>query len=153
MNILGLSNHVRFNKIFDACRNEDGKISWLKVSQIRDLPSTFIMQYFQKLKNFGIEKNQILEEDVITAFKNELNWYSLVKYQTLTETCIDDNIDIVNKLKLWHLILKSQKLSVDWIIKHINKIKEDPKLLNSIEQNGQLSKENIATIKMIISSQ
>lgn len=151
MNIFGLSNHIRFNKIFDACRTEDGKISWLKVSQIKDLPSTFIIQYFQKLKNFGIEKNQILEEDIINEFKNELNWYSLVKYQNLTEKCIDDNIDIVNKLKLWHLILKSQKLSVDWIIKHIDKIKEDPKLLNSIKQNGQLSKETIETITLIIS--
>ena len=108
MNIEGLKNHIRFENIFAEAR-VDGKISWIKISSMENLPESFIDKYFYKLKPFGIEKNQILTPRIINKYRNELNWYSLLKYQKIPKDCILQNRDIIEKMKLWPLVKKTQE--------------------------------------------
>jgi len=138
MNITGITNHLKFEHIFSNCRI-DGKICWLKVSMIRDLPNDFIIKYFTKLKFYGIEKNQSLSSEIISQYRDKLNWYSLLKYQDIPEDCIKENIDIIKRQNLWSLLFKTQNLSLDFLLDHINMIRGNEKLMASLEMNTSVS--------------
>lgn len=152
MNILGIENHIKFEKIFADAR-VDGQISWIKLSQMKDLPPSFIEEYFSKLKIFGIEKNQNLDDDIINAHKDELNWYSLLKYQNLSEKCIIENLDKINKSNMWCCLVKYQKLSLNFLIDHIDKFKTNKKLIFYLEQNGQIPSDTKTKVKNCLYAQ
>ena len=137
MNIAGLTNHIKYNDIFD--RNTiDGKIQWCKIACDPNLPVQFIDQYFGKLKPFGIEKLQKLDDYIINQHANELNWYSLLKYQFLSEQVLSENLERLTKQNLWALVLKTQKLSYEFLIDHIDSYKNDKRIIKAIKENAQL---------------
>jgi hypothetical protein len=91
------------------------------------LPQSFIQQYFNQLKPYQIERLQELDDDIIEAHASELNWFSLLRFQTLSEKTIEANISKIKSLNLWKLLLKTQKLSLEFLINHIEDIKADAK--------------------------
>ena len=136
MNISQLTTHIKFDDIFE--RNTiDGKIEWCKIA-FDELPIGFIDQYFTKLKAFGIEKTQKLDDMIIRQHANELNWYSLLKYQSLSEEILLENSDRLTKQSLWPLVLKTQKLSFEFMIDNLDRFKTDRRASKALAENGQI---------------
>lgn len=151
MNIEHLSNHLAFNKIFSTCKKDNGKIDWLKIVYYDNLPVEFIDQYFLKLKSFGIEKTQKLNTYVLNKYKYQLNWYSVIKYQNLSEEIIIQNEDIFERLNLWELLFKTQTLSLKFLVNHLNLIKEKD-LKKSILSNLKIKKDDKITLCSLLSN-
>lgn len=151
MNIEHLSNHLAFNKIFSACKKDNGKIDWLKIVYYDNLPVEFIDQYFLKLKSFGIEKTQKLDTYILNKYKYQLNWYSVIKYQNLSEEIIIQNEDIFERLNLWELLFKFQTLSLKFLVNHLNLIKEKD-LKKSILSNLKIKKDDKITLCSLLSN-
>lgn len=137
MNIAGLTNHIKYDDIFD--RNTiDGKIQWCKIACDPELPIQFIDQYFKKLKAFGIEKLQKLDDYIISQHADELNWYSLLKYQFISEQILKENLGRLTKQSLWPLTLKTQKLSYDFLVDNLDLYKNDKRIIKAINENAQI---------------
>ena len=123
MNIASLANHIKFNDIFEKCK-VNGQVSWARVAKC-ELPQNFINQYFNQLKPFQIERLQKLDETFIDEHSSELNWFSLLRFQSIPESVIVKNIDKISTLQLWRLLLKTQKLSLQFLVDHIDDIKKN----------------------------
>lgn len=103
------------------------------------LPPAFIQQYFNQLKPYQIERLQELDDDIIETHSSELNWFSLLRFQTLSEKTIEANINKIKSLNLWKLLLKTQKLSLEFLINHIEDIKADAKgNLDALNMNASI---------------
>ena len=81
-----------------------------------------------------ISRDQILSEDFIREFQNEVNWIIISKQQKLSEEFIREFKDIVD----WYLISEHQNLSEDFIREFQNKIN-----WNSIVEIQKLSEDFI----------
>ena len=137
MNIKQLTNHIKFDDIFER-NTVDGKIQWCKIACDPNLPARFIDQYFNKLKSFGLERLQVLDDYIVNQHANELNWYSLLKYQFLSEDTIKNNLEIIERLNLWPLVLKTQKLSYEFLIDNLDRFKNNKRANKAISQNGNI---------------
>lgn len=138
MNVKQLSDNIKYDDILE--RNTiDGKIQWAKIALFETLPPCFIEEHFDKLKNLGIEKNQNLDESFIALHGRSLNWYSLLKYQNLSEDTLKKFLDHITKLSLWPLLLKTQNVSYQFLIDNLSSFKDNKLARSAIMQNGSLS--------------
>jgi len=144
MNIDLLANHLRFEKIFNNNKNEDGTYNWLKISKIKDLPNSFIDQYFFQIYSYGnLEKSGKLSKFIIKKYGNYLNWTSLLMYQNVDETLIDQFQDKIN----FKICVMFQNLSLDFLIKYKDKFK-----LSNLEKNTIIKKEIVEQFKFYLVS-
>jgi len=151
MNVSNLTNHIKYDDIFSR-NTVEGKIQWCKIACDKDLPMQFIDQYFSKLKNFGIEKLQKLDDFIISQHADELNWYSLLKYQFLSEDVLNENLERLTRMKLWALALKTQKLSYEFLVKNISRYRNDSRALKSLCENMEINDSVKQKISSLISS-
>ena len=83
-----------------------------------------------------ISKHQKLSEDFIEKFADKLYWYHISQYQTLSEDLIEK---LQNKVKWEDRIPKYQKLSYNFILKHLDKMSanclfKNPKILQETKE-------------------
>ena len=138
MNIEHLSDHIQFNDIFSSCLNKKGRVDWYKVVLMPNLPYELVDKYFSVLKPLNIELYQNLDERIIQKYKEKINWYIVIKKQKLSQECIDNCIDMIKKLNIWSLLFRHQKLSYEFLLKHLDKIKENENYMNNITLNADI---------------
>jgi len=61
-----------------------------------------------------------------------------LKYQFLSEQVLSENLERLTKQNLWALVLKTQKLSYEFLIDHIDSYKNDKRIIKAIKENAQL---------------
>lgn len=151
MNIAQISNHISFNKIFSECKNGKGKIDWYKVLTYKNLPSELIDKYFLKLKAMNIETFQKLDDYIIEKYRFQLNWYALLMNQELSEEILRKNIDLISKKRLWPVVIKFQKPSLNFYIDNIEGLKKAD-LKNSIQQSFTMDESMKKILQSLLNS-
>lgn len=124
MNINKLNHHMLYNKIIDVNKDENGKINWNNILDYPNLPTEFIDCYFHQLKPFGIERRIKLNDVLIKKYGSLLNWYQLLTYQDISEELLNHYSNKFISINLWIYVLKYQKISYNFLIKHKNIFKE-----------------------------
>ena len=152
MNITGITNHMKFDKIFSEAR-VNGKISWLVISMMDGLPQAFIDQYFKMLKPFCIERTQKMNDWLIEKHADSLNWFMLLKHQDVSEDVLKKNIRRLDKLQLWSLLLKTQKLSLEFMVDNIDRIKRSRNPIDALDMNTSIEESVKAKVKSLISAE
>ena len=124
MNINKLNHHMLYNKIIDVNKDENGKINWNNILNYPNLPVEFIDCYFHQLKPFGIERRIKLNDALIKKYGSLLNWYQLLTYQDISEELLNHYSNKFISINLCIYVLKYQKISYNFLIKHKNIFKE-----------------------------
>lgn len=124
MNINKLNHHMLYNKIIDVNKDENGKINWNNILDYPNLPTEFIDCYFHQLKPFGIERRIKINDVLIKKYGSLLNWYQLLTYQDISEELLNHYSNKFISINLWIYVLKYQKISYNFLIKHKNIFKE-----------------------------
>lgn len=132
MNISNLTNHIKYDNIFEQCKI-NGKINWKLVSEYNNLSQEFIDKYFFQLKPFQIEQKQFLSVPLLKKYFCFINWYILSSYQEIPEFFIAEKIKRFDNQTLISII-KYQKLSLKFLLKHIFLFKK-PELIQALKQN------------------
>ena len=144
MNIEILANHLCFEKIFKNNQNEDGTYNWLKISKIKDLPTSFIDKYFFQIYSYqNLEKSGNLSPHIIKKYGNYLNWTTLLMCQNIDEKLIIQFQDKIN----FKICVMFQDLSFEFLKKYRNKLK-----LNNLESNTIIKKETVEQFKNYLAS-
>ena len=147
MNIGTITNHIAFNSIFSACRDETtGKINWLKVVSLHDLPDDFIMKYFHQLHKFNLEYRHKLSEDVLEKYRDFINWPMQLKFHSLSEESIEKNYSFLKSKGLLGHVLAYGKYSSQFVENHTEDILKWPNYSSGIKMNFHLSKEDTQDI-------
>lgn len=144
MNLKQLTNHLKYNKIFEQC-TKDGKIDWNLVSNFNELPYEFIDKYFFQLKKYRIEEKQKLNSYIMIKYFSNLNWLLVSSYQEIPEIIIEKFIKNFDK-RILISIIKYQKLSLNFLLKNINLFNESC-YLKALEQNFYIEQTIKETIK------
>jgi hypothetical protein len=102
--------------------------SWYELSADFDLPESFIRKYRHKVNWNTISSCQNLSEEFMMEFFFELNLRNLLIFQKLSESFIEKISDIIfqhnlnKKIEIWEYISAYQKLSKEFILRHIEDI-------------------------------
>ena len=151
MDIARLTNHVKFDEVFSR-NTVNGKVQWCKIACDPNLPPQFIDQYFRKLKAFGIEKLQRLDDFIVSQHADELNWYSLLKYQSLSEEVLEENVERLTKQNLWPLAIRTQRLSYRFLESHLSLYRGDRRIAKALSGNAQIDESVKAKILGLVSA-
>jgi len=128
------NKQIEINKQLEIYR-----LYWHNVSNIKDLPESFIRKHQNKLDWNSISYYQTLSKDFIREFSDRVNWDYISYKQILSEDFIRE---FSNKVK-WVNICKYQKLSNNFIKKYKNKINKD------ILKNNWMYKNNKFKLKYL----
>ena len=99
-------------------RKHQNKLDWNSISYHQNLPEDFIREFSDRVYWYFISKHQTLSEDFIREFSDKVDWYFISCYQTLSEDFIREFSDKVD----WDYISKYQTLSKDFIREFSNKV-------------------------------
>ena len=151
MDIARLTNHVKFDEVFSR-NTVNGKVQWCKIACDPNLPPQLIDQYFRKLKSVGIEKLQRLDDFIVSQHADELNWYSLLKYQSLSEEVLEKNVGRLTRQNLWPLAIRTQKLSYRFLESHLSLYRGDRRIAKALSGNAQIDESVKAKILGLVSA-
>lgn len=140
-NITSIVNHISFNNIFSACRDESGKIDWRKVVQVKDLPDDLIDKYFFQLQKFALEKEQHLTPDIISKYKGRLNWPMLLKFHRFTDEDLEYCFQVIKDRQFGWAFLKFVVYDLPFIIRHKDDIVKIANHIEHINSNMMLTNE------------
>lgn len=120
MNIENLANHICFEDIFKNNKNEDGSYNWLNISKTENLPIGFIDKYFHQINGYrNLEKSGNLSNHIIKKYGNFLNWNILLMNQFIDEELIEAFSEKIN----FKICVMFQDLSINFLIKYKEKFK------------------------------
>ena len=89
---------------------------------------------------YNISYHQIISEDIIRQFQDDVNWAGVSYAQKLSEDFIIEFQDRV----YWNVISWSQKLSIEFILNNLNKLD-----IANVLMNGNLDQETREYLRLL----
>ena len=141
MKLKQIASIGKFYDIFER-HSENGKVKWIELlREEKQLPTAFIDEYFNVLKNYRIESLMALPEEIIELHANGLNWYALLQHTKVSTEILEKNFTLIDKPNTWRVVLRFQKPTLQFLEDHSDKWCSLPNIGICIRSNVSFTEE------------